>query len=48
MQEFFEEAVQDKSYNCSILDRQNEGYLVKLADMNTSENLSDVVNRCRS
>ena len=48
MQEFLEETVQDKKYNCSILARQNDGFLVKLEDMQTAENLSDIINRCPS
>ena len=45
MQDFFEETVMEKTYNCTIVDRHNDGFLVKLEEMNTSQNLSDVVNR---
>ena len=45
MQEFFEETVMDKTYNCSILSRLRDGFMVKLEDMKTGQDLSEVVNR---
>ncbi|KAL5248921.1 hypothetical protein ACHWQZ_G017946 [Mnemiopsis leidyi] len=45
MQEFFEETVMDKTYNCSILSRLQDGFMVKLEDMKTGQDLSEVVNR---
>ena len=47
MQEFLEETVQDKKYNCSILARQNDGFLVKLEDMKLAHNYYDCLLRMK-
>lgn len=46
MQDSFEIAVDEKTYNCKVLDRIDETYLMELHETGTGSNLSDIVNRC--
>ena len=43
MNEYLEEVVFERTYNCQIVDRKEESYVITLRDMETSESISDKI-----